>query len=91
MISTDLLKYLAYVWVTDGYNEFKSWVKDLNLIKEGFKITEIRKTILNDRELMRYYIQNSNYEIVENPVYKDSCQKIAKECVFWYEDNSHKL
>jgi hypothetical protein len=91
MISTDLLKYLAYVWVTGGYDEFKSLVKDLDLIKKGFKITEIRKSILNDRELMRYYIQNSTYEIKENPVYKTSCQKIAKECLFWYEDNSHKL
>jgi hypothetical protein len=91
MISQDLLKYLAFIWVTDGYKEFKQWIKDIGLIEKGFNVTEIRKHILNDKELMRYYIQDSAYEISENPVYKSSCQKIAKECVFWYEDNSHNL
>lgn len=91
MISKDLLKYLVYVWVTDGYKEFKSLVKDLELHTKGFNVAELRKHILGDRELMRYYIQNSAYEIIENPVYKASCQQIAKDCVLWYEDNSHKI
>lgn len=96
MISMDLLRYLAYIWVTEGYAEFKVWVKDLGLkdkgLKDkGFTVTEIRKTILEDSELMSYYIQNGAYEIIENPVYKKECEKIAKECVLWYEDNSHKI
>lgn len=91
MISNELLKYLAYIWVTDGYTEFKVWVKDLGLMDKGFTVTEIRKTILEDSELMRYYIKNSAFEIVENPVYQNSCDKLAKECVLWYEDNSHRI
>ena len=91
MISMELLKYLTYIWVTDGYEEFKVWIKDTGLKDKGFTVTEIRKTILEDSELMSCYIQNGAYEIIENPVYKKECEKIAKECVFWYEDNSHKI
>ena len=91
MISTDLLKYLAYIWVTEGYEEFKTWINDLELTNSGFSITEISKHILNDNEIMRYYIQDSAYKISENPVYRTSCQQLRKESIFWYEENSHRF
>lgn len=91
MISTELLKYLAYIWVTDGYAEFKIWVKDLRLLEKGFTVSEIKKTILEDSELMRYYIKKGTNEIIENPIHKSSCERLAKECLFWYEDNSHRI
>jgi len=91
MISLNLLKYLAYIWVTDGYDEFKSWIKDLGLIDKGFTVNEIRKQILDDSELMKYYIKDSAYLISKNSTYLYDCERLSKECVSWYEDNSHNL
>jgi hypothetical protein len=86
----DLLKYLAYIWVTDGYQDFKQWCKDIGLTK-NFSIKEIRATILNEREIMKYYIKDSAFNIIENRVYQIECNYRAKECLNWYEDNSHNL
>ena len=90
MISQDLLKYLTYIWVTDGYQEFKQWIKDLGILDKGFNVSEIRQHI-NDSELMQYYIQDSAYKISENPVYSVDCENLSKFCVSWYDDNSHNL
>lgn len=37
MISQNLLKYLAFIWVNDGCKEFKQWIKDLGLNEKGTK------------------------------------------------------
>lgn len=65
MISVRTLKWLVEVWETFGYEAFKLEIKELGLLKKGFTITEIRKTILEDSEIMEGYIQVSAYEVKE--------------------------
>lgn len=67
MISVRTLKWLLEVWETFGYEAFKLEIKELGLLKKGFTITEIRKTILEDSEIMEGYIQISAYEVKELP------------------------
>lgn len=67
MISIKTLKWLLEVWESFGYESFKLEIKELGLLKEGFTITEIRKTILEDKEIMDGYIQVSAYEVKEVP------------------------
>lgn len=66
MIETKTLKWLLEIWESFGYEAFKLEVKELELHKE-FTITEIRKTILEDRELMNEYIQESAFEVRKIP------------------------
>lgn len=73
MISVRTLRLLE-VWETFGYEAFKLEIKELELLKKGFTITEIRKTILEDSEIMEGYIQVSAYEVKELP-YKTSAKK----------------
>lgn len=63
MISVRTLKWLLEVWETFGYDAFKLEIKELGLLKKGFTITEIRKTILEDSEIMEGYIQVSAFEV----------------------------
>ena len=74
MISVRTLKWLLEVWETFGYEAFKLEIKELGLLKKGFTITEIRKTILEDSEIMEGYIQVSAYEVKELP-YKSHTSK----------------
>jgi len=69
MISTRTLKWLLEVWEIFGYEAFKLEIKELGLNKD-FTITEIRKTILEDSEIMEGYIQVSAYEVKEIPYKK---------------------
>ena len=70
MIATRTLKWLLEVWESFGYEAFKLEIKELGLQKEGFTITEIRKTILEDSEIMDGYIQVSAFEVKEIPYKK---------------------
>ena len=72
MIETKILKWLLEVWESFGYEEFKLEIKELGLLKKGFTITQIRKTILEDRELMNEYIQESAFELRKIPYKKPS-------------------
>lgn len=63
MIETKTLKWLLEVWESFGYEAFKLEIKELRLLKNGFTITQIRKMILEDRELMYEYIQVSAFEL----------------------------
>lgn len=65
MIETKTLKWLLEVWESFGYEAFKLEIKELGLLKKGFTITEIRKTILEDSEIMDGYIQVSAFEVKE--------------------------
>ncbi|MGM0518763.1 MAG: hypothetical protein ACQERD_03850 [Campylobacterota bacterium] len=67
MISVKTLKWLLEVWETFGYEAFKLEIKELGLLKKGFTIAEIRKTIVEDSEVMESYIQISTYEVSELP------------------------
>lgn len=67
MIQVRTLKWLLEVWETFGYEAFKLEIKELGLLKKGFTVTEIRKTILEDSEIMEGYIQVSAYEVKEIP------------------------
>ena len=71
MIETETLKWLLEVWESFGYETFKLEIKELGLLQEGFTITEIRKTILKDSEIMDGYIQISAYEVKEVPYKKN--------------------
>ncbi|MEV9527046.1 hypothetical protein AB0W38_00445 [Aliarcobacter butzleri] len=57
------LRRLLEIWEGLGYDSFKAEIREIGLLKKGFTITEIRKTILEDRELMENYIQVSAYEV----------------------------
>jgi|GEM_PF-4816303 len=70
MIATKTLKWLLEVWESFGYESFKLEIKELGLLKKGFTITEIRKTILEDSEIMDGYIQVSAFEVKEIPYKK---------------------
>lgn len=70
MIDVKTLKWLLEVWESFGYEAFKLEIKELGLLKEGFTITEIRKTILEDSELMHEYIQVSAFEVRKIPYKK---------------------
>ena len=70
MIATRTLKWLLEVWESFGYDAFKLEIKELGLLKKGFTITEIRKTILQDSEIMDGYIHVSAYEVKEIPYSK---------------------
>jgi len=75
MIATRTLKWLLEVWESFGYDAFKLEIKELRLSKKGFTITEIRKTILGDSEIMNGYIQVSAYEVKEVPYRKPTTIK----------------
>lgn len=75
MLSVRTLKWLLEVWETFGYEAFKLEIKELGLLKKGFTITEIRKTILEDSKIMEGYIQVSAYEVKELPYKKSSTTK----------------
>lgn len=74
MIETKTLKWLLEVWESFGYKGFKLEIKKLGLLKKGFTITDIRKTILKDSEIMDGYIQVSAFEVQEIP-YKNPNSK----------------
>ena len=74
MIETKTLKWLLEVWESFGYDAFKLEIKELGLHKE-FTITEIRKTILEDSELMYEYIQVSAFEVRKIPYKKPPISK----------------
>jgi hypothetical protein len=78
MISMSTLKWLLEVWESFGYDSFKLEIKELGLLKKGFTITEIRKTILENSEIMEGYIQVSAYEVKEIPYKKPSVIKERK-------------
>ncbi len=67
MIDIRTLKWLLEVWESFGYESFKLEIKELGLLKKGFTITEIRKTILENSDIMDGYIQVSAYEVKEIP------------------------
>lgn len=67
MIEMRTLRRLLEIWEGLGYDSFKEEIREIGLLKKGFTITEIRKTILEDRELMENYIQVSAYEVREIP------------------------
>ena len=67
MIAIRTLKWLLEVWESFGYDSFKLEIKELGLLKKGFTITEIRKTILENSEIMDGYIQVSAFEVKELP------------------------
>lgn len=75
MIETKTLKWLLEVWESFGYEVFKLEIKELGLLKKGFTITEIRKTILEDSELMYEYIQVSAFEVKRIPYKKPPISK----------------
>lgn len=70
MIETKTLKWLLEVWETFGYEAFKLEIKELGLLQKGFTITQIRKTILEDSEIMYEYIQVSAFEVRKIPYRK---------------------
>lgn len=63
MIEMKTLKWLLEVWESLGYESFKLEIKELGLQKKGFTITQIKKMILEDTELMNEYFQESAFEI----------------------------
>lgn len=63
MIEMKTLKWLLEVWESLGYESFKLEIKELGLHKKGFTITQIKKMILEDTELMNEYFQESAFEI----------------------------
>ena len=63
MIEIKTLKWLLKVWESFGYKAFKLELKELELLKKGFTIIEIRKTILEDSEIMAGYIQISAFDV----------------------------
>mgnify|MGYP006349724961 FL=1 len=65
MIDIKTLKWLLEVWESFGYEAFKLEIKELGKIKKGFTITEIRKTILEDSEIMDGYVQVTAYKVKE--------------------------
>lgn len=67
MIDNKTLRWLLEVWENFGYESFKLEVKEIGLLKKGFTITEIRKTILEDSELMHDYIQETAFIIRRLP------------------------
>lgn len=75
MIDVKTLKWLLEVWETFGYESFKLEIKELGLPQKGFTITQIRKTILEDRELMHEYIQVSAFEVERIPYKKPLLKK----------------
>ncbi len=77
MIETKTLIWLLEVWESFGYEAFKLEIKELGLLKE-FTITEIRKTILEDNELMYEYIQVSAFEVKKIPYKKPQLNKIKE-------------
>lgn len=79
MIETKTLKWLLEVWESFGYEAFKLEVKELGLLKKGFTITEIRKTILEDNEIMYEYIQISAFEVKRIPYKKLPVNKIKEQ------------
>lgn len=78
MIDVKTLRWLLEVWESFGYDAFKLEIKELGLLKKGFTITEIRKTILEDRELMNEYIQESAFEVRKIPYKKPPLTKKEK-------------
>lgn len=78
MIDLKTLKWLLEVWESLGYEAFKLEIKELELLKKGFTITEIRKTILKDSELMYEYIQISAFEVRKIPYKKPPLKKKEK-------------
>lgn len=70
MIETKTLIRLLEIWEAFGYGAFKIEIKELGLLKKGFTITQIRKTILEDSELMYKYIQVSAFEVRRIPYKK---------------------
>ena len=75
MISVRTLKWLLEVWEAFGYEAFKLEIKELGLLKKGFTVTEIRKTILENSEIMAGYIQVAAYEVKELLYKKSSTTK----------------
>lgn len=67
MIATRTLKWLLEIWESFGYEAFKLEIKELGLLNKGFTITEIKKTILEDSEIMQGYIQVSAFAVKEIP------------------------
>lgn len=65
MISIRLLKELLQIWEFSGYDSFKEEIRELGLLKKGFTVDEIRRTILNDEDIMDGYIKISDYEVKE--------------------------
>lgn len=66
MIETRVLKRLLEIWESLGYDAFKSEIKELGLLKEGFTIKQIKKIILEDNEIMNGYVQISSFIVKEN-------------------------
>lgn len=88
MISLKTLKWLLEVWESFGYEAFKLEIKELGLLKKGFTISEIRKTILEDSEIMDGYIQVSTFEIRELPYKnKESKKWIMPETYYFLVGN----
>lgn len=75
MIETKTLQWLLEVWESFGYEAFKLEIKELGLLKKGFTLTEIRRTILEDSELMDGYVQVSAFEVKELPYKRPSVIK----------------
>lgn len=75
MIETKILRRLLEVWESFGYEAFKLEIKELGLLKEGFTVTQIRKTILEDSVLMYEYIQESAFEVRKIPYKKPPLNK----------------
>lgn len=75
MIETKILEWLLEIWEAFGYEFFKLETKELGLLKKGFTITEIRKTILEDSEIMHEYIQVSAFEVSKIPYKKPVLNK----------------
>jgi hypothetical protein len=70
MIETKTLIWLLKVWEIFGYEAFKLESKELGLLKKGFTVTQIRKTILEDSEIMYQYIKVSAFEVRKIPYKK---------------------
>jgi len=75
MIETKTLIWLLEVWETFGYEAFKLETKELGLLQKGFTVTQIRKTILEDSEIMYEYIQVSAFEVRKIPYKKPPISK----------------
>lgn len=75
MIETKTLRRLLEVWESFGYEAFKLEIKELGLVKKGFTLTQIRKSILEDNELMYEYIQVSAFEVKKIPYKKPPLNK----------------
>ena len=63
MLSVKLLKELLEIWESFGYDCFKCEIKEKKLSKKGFGVREIRKAIVEDRELMEDYYLESPYDL----------------------------